>query len=108
MERPATGIFIAGAYNHNSRGIHMASTTSSVDTKMMKQQLPAVPLTLEGSSVLHQMFRFRWPEWRKLSEAQKHEIAAEAASLLENLEQHEQGQSALFSLLGHKGDLLLV
>ena len=86
----------------------MASTTSGIDTKMSKQQLPPVPLTLEGSSVLHQMFRFRWTEWRKLSEQQKQEIAREAASLLEKLEQNEDGQTALFSLLGHKGDLLLV
>ena len=87
----------------------MASTTSGIDTKKMsKQQLPPVPLTLEGSSVLHQMFRFRWTEWRKLSEQQKQEIAREAASLLEKLEQNEHGQTALFSLLGHKGDLLLV
>jgi len=86
----------------------MASTTSGIDTKMSKQQLPPVPLTLEGSSVLHQMFRFRWTEWRKLSEQQKQEIAREAASLLEKLEQNEHGQTALFSLLGHKGDLLLV
>ena len=86
----------------------MASTTSGIDTTMMKQQLPAVPLTIEGSSVLHQMFRFRWAEWRKLGEPQKQEIAREAASLLEKLEHNEDGQTALFSLLGHKGDLLLV
>ena len=26
--------------------------------------LPAVPLTLEGAAVLHQMYRLRWAEWR--------------------------------------------
>jgi chlorite dismutase len=67
-----------------------------------------VPLTLEGSSVLHQMFRFRWAEWRKLSHAQQHEIAAEASAALLKMENDVAGQSALFSLLGHKGDLLLV
>src|SRR5947209_16052119 len=68
----------------------------------------AVPLTLEGSSVLHQMFRFRWAEWRKLSETQQHQIAAEASATLLKMENDVSGQSALFSLLGHKGDLLLV
>jgi hypothetical protein len=30
-------------------------------------ELHAVPLTLEGLSVLHQMFRFRWAECRLLA-----------------------------------------
>jgi peroxiredoxin len=58
--------------------------------------------------VLHQMFRFRWAEWRKLSGAQQHQIAAEASAALSKMENDVSGQSALFSLLGHKGDLLLV
>ena len=28
--------------------------------------LPRVPITVEGSSVLHQMFRFDWEAWKKL------------------------------------------
>jgi len=69
-------------------------------------ELHAVPLTIEGLSVLHQMFRFRWPEWRKLSPARQQEIAREAATMLAKPE--EAGQSAVYSLLGHKGDLMLV
>src|SRR5262249_17684159 len=57
---------------------------------------------------LHQMFRFRWAEWRKLSEAQQHQIAAEASTALTRVESDVNGQSALFSMLGHKGDLMLV
>ncbi len=71
-----------------------------------QHELPMVPLTLEGSSVLHQMMRFRWSAWNRLSEEQQRDIAAEAASVLSPLEQ--AGQSALFSLLGHKGDLLFI
>src|SRR5208337_2060738 len=71
-------------------------------------QLPAVPLTLEGYATLHQMMRFRWTAWRALAESARHEIAAEAASLLAAMEAKADGQSALFSLLGHKGDLMLV
>lgn len=80
---------------------------SSTEMKI-GSELHAVPLTIEGSSVLHQMFRFRWAEWRKLSETQQHQIAAEAAAAFAKMENDVAGQSALFSLLGHKGDLLLV
>ena len=70
--------------------------------------LPEVPLTIEGYSVLHQMMKFRWSAWRDLSESQKREIADEAGATLSAMEQNASGQSALFSLLGHKGDLMLV
>src|SRR5262249_46088468 len=76
--------------------------------KSIAKELYAVPLTIEGSSVLHQMFRFRWTEWRKLSPAHQREISAEASAALEKLEHHVSGQSALFSMLGHKADLMLV
>ena len=39
---------------------------------------------------------------------QKREIMDEAGELLSRMEQNATGQSALFSLLGHKGDLILV
>src|ERR1700691_282954 len=71
-------------------------------------QLPAVPLTLEGYATLHQMTRFRWTAWRSLAENDRREIAAEAARVLSGMESRTEGQSALFSLLGHKGDLMLV
>src|ERR1017187_3925705 len=71
-------------------------------------QLPAVPLTLEGYATLHQMMRFRWTAWRSISDNARREIAAEAARLLAEMEGKADGQSALFSLLGHKGDLMLV
>jgi len=67
--------------------------------------LTPVPLTLEGSSLLHQMLRVRWPEWRALSAVRRDQILTEAGAALQQME--GQG-SALFSLLGHKGDLLLV
>jgi hydrogen peroxide-dependent heme synthase len=82
----------------------MASSNAGVQA--VSTELPAMPLTLEGLSVLHQMFRFRWPEWRKLSPARQQEIAHEASAVLSPSE--EEGQSAVYSMLGHKGDLMLV
>ena len=72
------------------------------------ESLPPVPLTLEGSPVLHQMFRFKWNAWKRLDPGRQHEIAGEASTLLASMEAGEQGQSALFSMLGHKGDLLFM
>ena len=73
--------------------------------------LPPVPLTVEGASVLHQMMRFRWPAWRALSEETRKDILEEAArsTTLGGMEQPHNGrQSAIYSLLGHKGDLLFL
>ena len=52
----------------------MASGNPAVQTR--SAELPAVPLTLEGLSVLHQMFRFRWPEWRKLTRRASRKLRA--------------------------------
>jgi chlorite dismutase len=74
-------------------------TMSSLDS------LTPVPLTLEGASLLHQMLRVRWPEWRALPAVRRDQILTEAGAAI----QHMEGQgSALFSLLGHKGDLMVV
>jgi hydrogen peroxide-dependent heme synthase len=87
--------------------------TPPVRPQSAPAQLPEVPLTTEGYSVLHQMMRFRWTAWRALPEATRSAIAQEAASVLGEMEknvagQKPSGQSALFSLIGHKGDLMLV
>lgn len=71
-------------------------------------ETPAVPLTIEGSSVLHQMMRLRWKDWRRLPAAERSEIAEESAARFRAMEQNSSGQSAIFSMLGHKGDLLFV
>jgi chlorite dismutase len=72
---------------------------------------PPVPLTLEGSSVLHQFFRFDWKAWRLCAEGERKEITAQAIEMLKKLEHAENNapfHSALYSVLGHKGDLLLL
>ena len=79
---------------------------SKADVHAVAAELPAVPLTLEGYSVLHQMFRFRWAEWRKLDDASQSQAAREVADAFAASEQ--AGQFAAYSMLGHKGDLMFV
>ena len=72
---------------------------------------PPVPLTLEGSSLLHQFFRFDWKAWRAVSAVERARITAEAVAALQGLERADAGapvRSALYSQLGHKGDLILI
>lgn len=73
---------------------------------------PEVPETLEGWSILHQMFRLNWTALGSLESDQRHEIAREAAAQIAASGQWEEGGqeggSALVQLLGHKGDLMFV
>ena len=84
------------------------TASRTIRHKAAAGEIPAVPLTIEGYSVLHQMMRFRWSAWRQLSAAQRTEIASEAGRLLGQWEQAKSGQSAVYSLIGHKGDLMMV
>jgi chlorite dismutase len=72
---------------------------------MTTAALPAVPLTLEGAPILHQMFRIRWAALRRLEAGERQTIITEAAAELVRM---ESAGSALFSMLGHKGDLMFV
>jgi chlorite dismutase len=75
-------------------------------------ELPAVPIVLEGSSVLHQMFRFDWESWKKLPAEDQRRVEAEAIELFQSWEKGSGDapgyQSAIYSLVGHKGDLLFL
>ena len=71
--------------------------------------LPAVPLTLEGASVLHQMMHFRWSAWRALTVTERAGILEEAVGALSAMELPSDGrQSAVFSMLGHKAGLMFL
>lgn len=74
--------------------------------------LPQVPIVLDGSSVLHQMFRFDWAAWKKLALEERSRLTEEFGKLLGRWEAGQGGahpnQSALFSQIGHKGDLTLI
>jgi hydrogen peroxide-dependent heme synthase len=70
---------------------------------------PIVPFTLDGASVLHQMFHVRWEEWRALDQHSRQVLVDEASAWLSSRESAEGGeQSAAFAMLGHKGDLMLL
>jgi hydrogen peroxide-dependent heme synthase len=74
----------------------------------MSHALPALPLTVDGSAVLHQFFRLDWGLWNELAELERETIVAEARVAIADLETSGDGQSALYTVLGHKGDLLLI
>ena len=69
---------------------------------------PRVPETLEGWSVLHQMFRIRWPEWRVRPQDLRERLAGEAAAAIAAMRGGDGGTTVPVTLLGHKGDLMLV
>ncbi len=75
-------------------------------------EIPPVPLTVEGSSVLHQMFQFDWKAWRKIPAAEREVIAQHATEVLQCMERGVVAgspcRSAVYSQLGHKGDLMLI
>jgi hydrogen peroxide-dependent heme synthase len=82
--------------------------TSPAETFTTARDVAAAPNTLEGFAVLHQFFRLRRPQWNALVESRRVEIIDKAARAFTAMELREDGQSALFAQLGHKGDLILI
>src|SRR5579863_1611071 len=93
---------------HPENPMTTTTTTPHVRPQPASTETPEVPLTTEGYSVLHQMMRFRWTAWRALPDGTRSAIAQEASTMLGEMEHRSGGQSALFSLIGHKGDLMLL
>jgi chlorite dismutase len=54
------------------------------------------------------MFRLRWPEWRSRPEGERQELATEATRALGGMQRGRDGTSVPCTLLGHKGDLMLI
>src|SRR5258708_28304701 len=84
----------------------IAAMSSSNDPKI-PGDFPAAPLTLEGYSILHQMFRVRRRDWRSLDVGRR-TVLDDASRMFDAMARRDDGQSALFSMLGHKGDLMVV
>ncbi len=86
----------------------MKHSHTTESTQTIHSEIPPVPLTLEGWSTLHQMFRLRWSAWKALSAKARQEVTTALVTLFQEWEHSEAGQSGLFSMLGHKGDLLVL
>jgi hydrogen peroxide-dependent heme synthase len=71
-------------------------------------ELPATPLTLDGSFILHQMFRVRWSAWRGLGSSDQRHILEGFRMIFGDMEKQKQAASGLFAMLGHKADLMIV
>src|ERR1700683_3631381 len=78
------------------------------DRAKIPGDFPAAPLTLEGYRILHQMFRVRRRQLRALDSAKRDAAINEASQLFSEMARREDGESALFSVIGHKGDLMIV
>jgi len=70
--------------------------------------LPPTPLTLDGAYLLHQMFRVRWPAWKALGHTQQRHTLERSTTLFSALAANPQASTGLFSMIGHKGDLMVV
>ena len=68
------------------------STPRTARPETATAEVPPVPLTIEGYSVLHQMLRIRWSQWRNLRPAQKTSIIHEATGVLGKMEKGAAGQ----------------
>ena len=70
--------------------------------------LPAVPLTIEGSWALHQLLRFDQTAWNNIATLQKRTMLRELVIKLKEWEANEAFPSAIFTMIGHKADLMIV
>src|SRR5438093_11413854 len=77
-------------------------------TNELSVELPATPLTLDGSFMLHQMFRVRWTAWRSLGSSDRKHALTQAGAMFAAMENNKEEPTGLFSLLGHKGDMMIV
>ncbi|MCL7416696.1 MAG: heme-binding protein [Halalkalicoccus sp.] len=66
------------------------------------------PRTEEGLYVLHDLRRVDWDAWRDAGERDREAALTEGAEYLETHAAVEEGDTAVFSVLGHKADLLIL
>src|SRR5690349_17390760 len=85
---------------------HTIGITPTAQEALMHD--PRVPETLEGWCLMHQMFRIRWQDWEALPAAERRSRGAETVAALNGMNRAEESTTALSTLLGHKGDLMLI
>src|SRR5271166_478948 len=91
------------ALAHKPPALAPEPETHAIEAEALAHEAPN---TLEGWSVLHQVFRLRRQALGALDAARRERIIRQAAGAISAMERREDGESALFSILGHKGDLL--
>jgi hydrogen peroxide-dependent heme synthase len=74
----------------------------------MERPVLTVPETLEGWAVLHELFQIDWPRWNKAGAEVQSGLLKSVENYLQKVSTPSAGESAIFSMLGHKGDLLLL
>jgi chlorite dismutase len=70
--------------------------------------MAGAPTTLEGWYVLHEVFAVDWPRWNALPEPERDAAVLEATAVLERQTRPAEGHSAVFSIVGQKGDLMVL
>ncbi len=75
---------------------------------MSETQAPEVPQTLEGWYMLHDLYAIDWPSWNALDASEKDNIRKEAVAWLEGSAAVEKGDTAYYSMLTQKGDVMFV
>lgn len=67
-----------------------------------------VPQTIEGWYTLHDVYRVDWPRLKALPAERRDEVVAEASAWIAEAAAVERGDTKAYSVVGHKGDLMLV
>ncbi|MGV3724975.1 MAG: hydrogen peroxide-dependent heme synthase [Actinomycetota bacterium] len=73
--------------------------------------MPEVPETLEGWYTLHDFRLIDWPRWKALPAEERTAALAEAAEFLraaEAVADAPEGDSSLYTMVGHKADLMFL
>ena len=75
---------------------------------MEEQNLPEAPQTLEGYYMLHDVYRVDWLKWRSADESRRDAIIDMAKRWLRGDDEERRGDSAAYSVLTQKGDIMFV
>jgi len=67
-----------------------------------------VPQTLEGWYLLHDIYGMDWARWRALDPAKRSELIAEASAWATDAAEVDKGDSAFYSVLTQKGDIMFL
>ncbi|MHC4441966.1 MAG: chlorite dismutase family protein [Planctomycetota bacterium] len=75
---------------------------------MMDTPGQEVPQTLEGWYLLHDVYSVNWPRWKAEVPSARQEIVNHAAQWLDEAADYGRGDSAAYSILTQKGDLMFL